>query len=366
MSLEVTRLIAVPLTAGVAELLGDIDSAAARAAKADPADRSDIVRYEALSVQLELAALAAADRGDAAFTTVPAPAPDGVHGFLRPGDRVSPELDAGEARRHVASWLEDGHAVVCVCCPLEPGVAAPGARAEPTPAPPPAQVFRADEGLTGRRAVEDRFRKQCAGALSTDAAGRRPVISPSGIQHAIVTEILREHVEAVDGGGRVDVQVKYRDGSSATNPFPLRALTMGGRLPPADLTLRLALLSIRHTEMDVVVDGSWLRNAEVSRPRRGGQTDDIVFEISRAQLAELTQSGTRRLRLYLYQTGLEAAIVGFYRAVTQHMLKHPRTLSVVPMYHQAPPRPGKNRRKPSKDTVVQTRAPFREGAPWIA
>jgi hypothetical protein len=81
----------------------------------------------------------------------------------------------------------------------------------------------------------------------------------------------------------------------------------------AELDLRFALLSIRHTEMDAVVHGAWLRNAEVSRPMPAAQTDDLVYEISRTQLLELTSGGSRRVRIHLYQTGLETAVVGFYK-----------------------------------------------------
>jgi hypothetical protein len=367
MSTEVTRLIAVPMLTHVVELLDDIDSASARAGKADPADRSDIARYETLSVELELLAVAAAHDGDERHVTLDAPMPDALPGVLRPGRPLPPGVDLGRFQRQVETWLSADYAVVCVCSPLEPGE--PGAdhpHAQPTTTPPPASRWQAPDGVKGRRAVEERFRSQVVAALSMDAEAPRRAISPSGIHNAVVTEILREYVDAADGAKRIDVAVEYRDGSSASSPFPLRALTMDDDLPAADLTLRLALLSIRHTEMDVVVDGAWLRNAEVSRPRPAAQTDDIVFAISQAQLAELTQHGARTLRLYLYQTGLETAVVGFYRAVANHMLEHPRTLSVVPMHHRPTAEPGKAKRKPKKDSVVLNRAPFVEGRAWIA
>ena len=47
---------------------------------------------------------------------------------------------------------------------------------------------------------------------------------------------------------------------------------------------------------------------------------------------ELTDSGRRRVRIEMYQTGLETAVVGFYRAVT-HTCSATRTRSAVePMY----------------------------------
>jgi hypothetical protein len=37
----------------------------------------------------------------------------------------------------------------------------------------------------------------------------------------------------------------------------------------------------------------------------------------------------------MYQTGLEPAIVGFYRAVAFHLLEFPRSIAVVPCYYQS-------------------------------
>ena len=106
--------------------------------------------------------------------------------------------------------------------------------------------------------------------------------------------------------------------------------------------------------MDPVVDGAWLRNAEVSRPRPAALTDDFVYQTSLTQLAYLGENGKRSLLLHIYQTGLDTAIMGFYRAVVDYLLAHPYTLSVVPMYYaSAFGGPG-----------VTHDAPFRAGLPW--
>ena len=118
--------------------------------------------------------------------------------------------------------------------------------------------------------------------------------------------------------------------------------------------------------MDAVVDGAWLRNAEISRPRPAAQTDDLAFEHQPQPARRADRQGTRSLRLQIFQTGLETAIVGFYRAVALHLLEHPGSLCVVPMYYQAPPRPKKSKAGRRKKGVVQTRAPFRPGTGWAA
>jgi hypothetical protein len=204
----------------------------------------------------------------------------------------------------------------------------------------PADAWAAEVGVFGGRAVEARFRAQIGEALNPDAT-RRVRISPSGINNAVVAEILREFVAVEPGAGRVDVPVEYRDGSKSAHPFPLRALPLVTELPTASLTLTFALLSIRHTEMDAIVHGAWLRNAEISRPRPAAQTDDLVYDISLRQFEELTRT-ERHVHLHMYQTGLETAVVGFYRALTTHLLRHPGSVSVQPMYFVTPPRSRKD------------------------
>jgi hypothetical protein len=367
MSAIEARCIALPCDEDVATLIADIESAAARAAKADPADRADIVRFEALSVQLEQKAARAWSEG-AASAVLPATALGELPGVLRPGDDVeAPAAIPAAVRAEVDAWRREGCAVVALCLPFAPGVEAECEEGqEPMSPPPAAERWESKRGAQGRKAVEERFEDQLRAALDGAGAGGRHAISPSGVQNAVVTETLRRFVDAGGVDDRVDAPVEYRDGSKAAHPFPLRALTLSEELAEEpELALRMALLSIRHTEMDAVVDGAWLRNAEISRKRPAAQTDDLVYEISRAQIAELTRNGNRRLRLQMFQTGLETAVVGFYRAVTMHLLEHPGSLCVVPMYHQAPPR-SKKRSRDKKGGVVESRAPFRPGTGWAA
>jgi hypothetical protein len=171
----------------------------------------------------------------------------------------------------------------------------------------------------------------------------------------------------------VQAPVEYRDGSRSRHPFPLRSLKLAQRAPSDFDELRLALLSIRHTEMDAVIDGAFLRNSEISQPRTAAETDDLVFTTSREQLLALTGDGSNPLHLRMYQTGLDTAIVGFYRAVVHHLLEHPGTLAVTPMFFQnaRPPRlsrRGSERERPPKPESRRpgpvTTAGFREGAVW--
>lgn len=360
MSAEQALIVGLPDTAAHRALIAEITSAAARSRKAEPGDRLDIARFEALATRLEQLAI---NDPDAPRTPVTVPGPS-AEALLFGADQRdwSPSWPA-DVRTAAAGTVAAGRLPVLVILPLKEGSTA--GSGDPVPAAEPAMRWDSD-GIRGRKAVEARFRAQLAEA-SAAPDGRVP-ISPSGIQNFVVTETLREFSGQVPGGRRVDVPVEYRDGSRSAHTFPLRSLPLKEQLPAASLELRFALLSIRHTEMDAVVDGAWLRNAEVSRPRPAGQTDDFVYDITRAQLAELCR-GESHVRLYLHQTGLETAVVGFYKALAGHLLRYPRSVSVQPMYYEAPrpPKPGKqgqNRDRPSRESVVEQSALFRKGTPW--
>jgi hypothetical protein len=250
-----------------------------------------------------------------------------------------------EAER-IRAWLAQSALAVQLRLPFEDGPTV-WATSDRTPSQP-ADVWRARGGAGGRRAVLQRFRAQVASAAASEPGAS---ISPSGVSNSVLTDILREHAVPRTGQPPVLANVVYRDGSAGP-PFPLRStpLVDGGDRP--DRQLSFALLSIRHTEMDIEVDGAWLRNSVVSRVRPAGDTDRIVYELSLGQLRSLTQGGP--LTIYMHQTGLETAVVGFYRAVLTMLaeLDHrPGALIVVPKYFQS--------------GVGDESSPhFSEGAPW--
>ncbi|MCY1674997.1 hypothetical protein OVA06_09790 [Pseudarthrobacter sp. SL88] len=332
MSTEIAWIIGLPTDTPYLDLVNDIRSAASRASKADPGDRLDIARFEALATRLEQAALNHPGAPRMAVSL-----PESGHTMLLGTDPDTWSASLPQDLRQAASSLVAMKLLpVLVVNPHTYGITSAQMIG---PAESPAKTWEAEDGVSGSRAVEARFRAQIAEALTRDATRRVP-ISPSGINNAVVTEVLREFVEAAPGTVRVDVPVEYRDGSRSAHRFPLRALPLVAELPPASLELKLALLSIRHTEMDAVVHGAWLRNAEISRPRPAAQTDDLVYDITLRQLEEVCRK-ERHVRLRIYQTGLETAVVGFYRALTTHLLKFPGSLSVQPMYYVAPRRPRK-------------------------
>jgi hypothetical protein len=383
MTTERAFVVGVERTPEVSALVDDIRSAAERARKADPGDRSDVIRFESLAAQLEhLAATSeSAPRVEVSAETASRSLVLGIE------ESQWTDGTTGDVREAALALVRQGRVPVVVLDPLAPG-SAPQSGGPRIEVPPPADSWQDPTGATGRKAVEARFRAQIGEALEASARGGIPrAIAPSGVQHSVVTEILRDFVATAPGGGRVDAPIEYRDGSRSAHPIALRSLDLRSQLSGAELDLHFALLSIRHAEMDAVVHGAWLRNAEVSRPRPAAQTDDMVYDISRTQFLELTSGGARRVRIHLYQTGLETAVVGFYKALVDHLLEFERTVAVQPMFFQSAPRRrdggkprnggsvghqqarnqrGVDRRGPRDGaTPVEVQfAKFRKGTPW--
>lgn len=358
MSVEQSILVAVPRSAELDQLVGDVLSAAERSRKSDPGDRVDVVRYEALCVQLEgIASEQLASGAHHLILDEPLGAGDGLC-VASEETASNPAALTTRLAGNPARWVEEriGSAIVVeLRRPLEPG--ATQLQSSSNGPPDVADTWQIDDDVPPNRAATERFRSQIETVLAAtgEHASRGHSMVPSGINNRILTQTLRDYVRANEQP-RVDAPVTYRDGSKASHPFPLRCLELVDKTDhrATDLTLDLALLSIRHTEMDAVVDGAWLRNAEVSRPRPAALTDDFVYRTSVAQLLEVTNEGGRSVTLRIYQTGLDTAIVGFYRAVVGHLLTYPGSLIVHPMFYVA---------TKTNDSVV-TQAPFARGKPW--
>lgn len=336
MSMSTTIGVRFPLTPPIASLLADISAAHRRAVGCEPGERGEIAAYEALCSSLEAEAGVALLNGSGMESEPPDPATATAGLFTATGQAVT----------------------VSLLLPLEPGELVRSVARAQAPEPSAAAPIRDD--IAGRQLVEARFREQLAAAIAAPGKDRSAAMSPSGIHNRVLAEVLREHVER-RGRQPVRVPVVYRDGSKAEADFPFRCLDLTSELrddASLDLDLRLTLLSIRHTEMDPVVDGAWLRNAEVSRPRPAAQTDDFAYHASLSQLDALTRRGALRVRLHIFQTGLETAIVGFYRAVTEFLIQHPGSLEVVPMFYAASPRKG--------TSVTDEFAGFEAGQAWAA
>ena len=224
----------------------------------------------------------------------------------------------------LGSWIEEGRIVVGMCLPHFPGETRIEGKAGSGP-PEPAERWRTRR--IGKAAERDRFEYLMAKAVGGSRDG---AIRPSGITNSVLTEGLRQYVQCNSGQARIDASVRYRDGSEGPK-FPLRVLELTDSVPKGCKTYRFALLSIRHVELDAKVDGAWLRNVKISQKRAAGFTDRIVYEISLRQFRRIASDGP--VVIEIFQTGLETAIIGFYRALVEHLLERPGTIAVAPQYY---------------------------------
>lgn len=170
-----------------------------------------------------------------------------------------------------------------------------------------------DEELSpeGRGELLDRFSEIIRKAL----ADQGPV-NFSNQPHSIITEALHRFVyrENPDQAA-ASIRVIYMDGSEA-EPFPLRCLDLPKRDEAAVEAplVRASLVSMRHLAMDEEVDFAWFRNRMVSVPRPHAETDAYCTAETTRLLAEAPATP---FKLHLHQTGLETAVVGFYRALVK-------------------------------------------------
>lgn len=154
--------------------------------------------------------------------------------------------------------------------------------------------------------------------------------------HISITAALRSFLYQ-DGRASVELPITYSDGSQARS-FPLLALEQA-RLPnnlTAAPIFKIGMVSIRHPEMDHVVDFYWFRNQQVSVNRATAETDEVAYQWSKKLLAQARADGWL-MRIAFYQTGFPPAAIGFYRAVAEELLESRRTgklwLEVTPRFY---------------------------------
>lgn len=117
-----------------------------------------------------------------------------------------------------------------------------------------------------------------------------------------------------------NIQFAFSDGS-ISDFFPLYSLLNIN--PPANLpTVKAALISNRHFELDSIVDVCILRNSEISRRQETTYADQekLSFNIAYKFFNEIITK-TKGIHIELYHTGLEPAVIGTYRALLAVLIK---------------------------------------------
>lgn len=190
-------------------------------------------------------------------------------------------------------------------------------------------------GTKGRKQhLANILRKQIKEALQTGEA----VTFGNQAPHDVITQVLHEHVFVRPSMAvqPVSLRVAYTDGSESA-PFPILCLQQPEpNVANNDNLLRVALMSMRHLELDSEIDYCWFRNREVSRTRTLAETDKFCFDTTVEQLKDSLQLGN--LTMQVFHTGFEPAVIGFYRGLVKVLLdlqKHGASrLSVTPFYYR--------------------------------
>ena len=151
----------------------------------------------------------------------------------------------------------------------------------------------------------------------------------------VITEVLHRFVYVLSPHAPTpfDVRIVYADGSEG-RPFPIRCLSSNDPPEKADgdiPVLRAVLMSMRHVELDRVVDMAWFRNREVSKLRTLAETDEYCYQVTATLLKDALLEGP--LRMQLYHTGFEPAVIGFYRALVENLRRN-QPVSVEPFYYR--------------------------------
>lgn len=251
-----------------------------------------------------------------------------------------PELEelARERAALIRAVSDVGAGIVEVIEELDVGMLPPPPDRAPTVrnAPMPPQPSPEATTAKGRKRMANRFARALEAALPA-----RGLVNLSDQPHEVSTEVLAQFLYAVEGSPAGQVRVEYADGSEA-KPFPLRAIT-----PPAAPTppkaervdglveLSVALMSMRHLELDPFVERAWYRNKEVSVTRPLAESDEFCFQFSVRELTELREVyAGETVLIRMFHTGFEPAAVGFYRAVAAELKTRRGWLRVLPHYYR--------------------------------
>ncbi|NJP05830.1 MAG: hypothetical protein HC837_09515 [Chloroflexaceae bacterium] len=167
-----------------------------------------------------------------------------------------------------------------------------------------------------------------------------PVVYGNEAQHDVIAEVLHESIFVPEEHLRqnLSMRVVYADGSEAL-PFPVFCLPrkQSSAQQQHIAPLRVALMSMRHLELDPEIDICWFRNRDVSRTRTLAETDQFCFTTTVEQINNALKEND--IVIHLYHTGFEPAVLGFYRGII-HTLRNlrathsSRQLVVVPLYYR--------------------------------
>lgn len=180
-------------------------------------------------------------------------------------------------------------------------------------------------------------------AVQSARRGQANGVNLSEVPHMIITDALHsmvyENPKKVDNQ-EVSVNIVYTDGSQA-RPFPLFCLKLRDSEEMHELRqkkpIRIGMISMRHPEMDSLIHQYWFRNIEVSQPgMTSTEVDELCYQITLRKLADIYRLN-KPVRIAFYQTGFQAPLIGFWRAVVEFLRQSqgkPPMLEIIPYFYQ--------------------------------
>lgn len=197
----------------------------------------------------------------------------------------------------------------------------------------------------GKTAEDILIRQIWASLLQADR-GQSNSVNLGVPGHAVISNALHyfvyKHPDNFEGPTAFNVT--YTDGSTG-HPFPVFCLRRPSKGKVNSFKSgqpkngRFGMISFRHPEMDAFVDQYWFRNIEISQAEYSmAEMEALCYQITYEKLQVLAQRGAR-LRMFIVQTGLQPAVVGFYRGVVDFLLENrdrqDLLLEVVPLLYDS-------------------------------
>lgn len=178
------------------------------------------------------------------------------------------------------------------------------------------------------------LKEHIAGAIQAKRMGKNPIIDLNGFLHSTITEALYDFVFTDGPLETIELPFLYQDGSKG-QPFPFLSLMRRPDEPSSGFKgiqpLRASLISMRHLAMDKYVDMAWLINKDLPSHCSEAEVEAYSYMCTQKQLQEALK--TKPLKLCLYQTGFQPAVVGFYHALVEELMKRAHKsveLEVIP------------------------------------
>jgi len=180
-------------------------------------------------------------------------------------------------------------------------------------------------------------------AVQSARRGQANGVNLTEVPHMIITNALHTMVyedRKKTEGKEVSVNIVYTDGSQA-RPFPLFSLKQRSNEEMYELRqlhpLKIGMLSMRHPEMDSLIQQYWFRNIEISQPgMTSAEVDELCYQLTLKKLADIYHFN-KPVRIAFYQTGFQAPLIGFWRAVVEFLKmgqgKSPM-LEVIPYFYK--------------------------------